>query len=88
MTPSTDQPYTFSMVICTFNRADQLRDALRTALAQETAGRFNYEVLVVDNNSTDGTRAVVEEQMPKAEGRLRYLYEGRQGKSFALNFAI
>lgn len=78
----------FSLVICTFNRADSLRDALRTALAQETAGRFDYEVLVVDNNSTDGTRAVVEEQMPKAEGRLRYLYEGRQGKSFALNLAL
>lgn len=77
----------FSLVICTLIRADSLRDALRTAVEQEPAGRFDYEVLVVDNNSTNGTRAVVEVQMPNADGRLRYLHDGRRGKSFALNLA-
>lgn len=85
---AADADCMFSLVVCTFNRADALREALRTALAQETGGRFTYEVIVVDNNSTDDTRAVVNERLGAAEGRIRYLFEPRQGKSFALNQAL
>ncbi|HEY2067455.1 MAG TPA: glycosyltransferase family 2 protein [Gemmatimonadaceae bacterium] len=78
----------FSIVICTFNRAGPLRDALRTALQQQADGRFDFEVLVVDNNSTDATRATVEEFITAGHRNLRYFFEGRQGKSFALNTAL
>src|SRR4051812_42883693 len=84
----TAPPRTFSLVICTYNRAGPLADAVRTALAQETDGSFNFEVLVVDNNSTDGTRAVVEGFLAQGHPNLRYLFEPRQGKSFALNRAL
>ena len=45
-------------------------------------------VTVVDNNSKDATREVVESNMPAFEGRLRYLFEKNQGKSWALNLGI
>lgn len=80
--------HAFSLVICTYNRAEQLRDALRTALEQDTDGLFTYEVLVVDNNSTDHTRAVVDSFLAVGHPNLRYLSEPRQGKSFALNLAL
>ncbi len=45
------------------------------------------EALIADNNSTDDTRNVVSDAIEKLHGRLpaRYLFESRQGKSFALN---
>jgi glycosyltransferase involved in cell wall biosynthesis len=76
------------MLVCTYNRAGDLRELLETALAQRTEGRFSYEVLVVDNNSTDGTRAEVERFRTSAQHRLRYLFEPRQGKSHALNTGL
>jgi glucosyl-dolichyl phosphate glucuronosyltransferase len=87
-TAAARRGHAFSLVICTYNRADQLRDALRTALSQDTDGLFTYEVLVVDNNSTDHTRAVVESFLAEGHPYLRYLAEPRQGKSFALNLAL
>ncbi|HEX5732927.1 MAG TPA: glycosyltransferase, partial [Blastocatellia bacterium] len=48
-----------SAVISTYNRSEMLRVALERLLAQEGCGA-SYEVIVVDNNSTDSTREVVE----------------------------
>jgi glycosyltransferase involved in cell wall biosynthesis len=67
----------------TFNRADLLAKALET-LARQSLPRDQYEVIVVDNNSTDDTRQVVDglrHQMPN----LRYLFEAEQGVSAARN---
>jgi glucosyl-dolichyl phosphate glucuronosyltransferase len=77
-----------TILVCTFNRSADLREMLETALAQETDGTFTYEVLVVDNNSTDDTRAVVHELIARGHSNLRYLFEGRQGKSSALNTGL
>jgi glycosyltransferase involved in cell wall biosynthesis len=74
--------------VCTFNRSHDLRELLETALAQETDGAFTYEVLVVDNNSTDDTRAAVEPFVGHGSGNVRYVFEGRQGKSYALNTGV
>jgi glycosyltransferase involved in cell wall biosynthesis len=48
----------------------------------------SWEVLVVDNNSTDLTRQVVEGFVSQYPGRFRYAFEPRPGKSHALNSAI
>ncbi|MET0167792.1 MAG: glycosyltransferase family A protein, partial [Vicinamibacterales bacterium] len=49
----------FSVVIPTYNHAELLRGALETVCRQAFDER-RYEVIVVDNNSTDHTRSVVE----------------------------
>jgi glycosyltransferase involved in cell wall biosynthesis len=77
-----------TLLVCTYNRSKDLRDLLETALAQETDGAFTYEVLVVDNNSTDDTRKVTESYIDAGHARLRYLFEPRQGKSYALNTGL
>jgi glucosyl-dolichyl phosphate glucuronosyltransferase len=82
------EQFDFTLLVCTYNRAADLREALQTALAQETGGRFSFEVVVVDNNSTDDTRAVVEEFVAAGHTNLRYIFEGRQGKSYALNTGL
>jgi glycosyltransferase involved in cell wall biosynthesis len=76
-----------SVVISTYNRCDTLAGALERVLAQET-GPVTYEVIVVDNNSTDRTRQVVERISARGHGHLRYVFEGRQGLSHARNTGI
>jgi glycosyltransferase involved in cell wall biosynthesis len=77
-----------TLLVCTFNRSHDLCELLESAAVQETGGAFTYEVLVVDNNSTDDTRAVVEPFLSRGDGKVRYLFEGRQGKSYALNTGL
>jgi GT2 family glycosyltransferase len=77
-----------SVVICTHNRADELMLVLDDLAAQSGLGGLRCEVLVIDNASTDATRARVEARMPGFPLPLRYAYEGEQGKSFALNRGI
>ncbi|HEX5473878.1 MAG TPA: glycosyltransferase [Vicinamibacterales bacterium] len=77
-----------SVLICTFNRAALLGEALDSIAASRTRGTRTFEVLIVDNNSTDGTREAVASRQPSYPMRLRYLVEARQGKSYALNTGI
>lgn len=73
-----------SVLVCTYNRADDLAILLESLCNQDGCG-FTYEVVVVDNNSTDSTRDRVEEVCEHAQVVPRYLFEARQGKSYALN---
>ena len=70
-----------SVVIPTFNRASFVRQAIESVLQQ----RFqDYELIVVDDGSTDGTRAVVESLGP----RVRYVYQSNRGAAAARNFGV
>lgn len=75
-----------TLLVCTYNRAEDLRELLGTAIDQDTNGAFDYEIVVVDNNSTDATRRVVDDFA--GSGRVRYIFEARQGKSYALNTGL
>jgi len=72
----------------TYNRADELRQTLRSLSKIDTRGVPAYEVLVVDNNSQDDTPEVVEEFSSAFNGCLRYVREAQQGLSHARNRAI
>lgn len=75
-----------SVIVCSFNRMDALRRFL-DHLAESTSGiELEWELVVVDNASTDDTPAVVEEFAERLP--VRYLLEPRQGKSHALNRGI
>ena len=76
----------YSVVIATYNRAADLRETLRSLSALRPHGA--WEVVVVDNNSTDDTRRVVEDAARAFPVRLRYLFEREQGRSPALNAGI
>lgn len=88
MTRQTTPTPDISIVIPTYNRGELLRPVLAALLAQETGGA-TYEVIVVDNNSRDGTRAVVEEAMALDSSRMiQYVFEPRQGVSYARNTGV
>jgi glycosyltransferase involved in cell wall biosynthesis len=71
-----------SAIICTYNRANILQGAIES-LIQQTADNGIFEIIVVDNNSTDNTREIVE-QFGNIEN-LRYVFEPNQGLSHARN---
>ncbi len=74
-----------SIIICTRNRAGELKDVLQSLMAQECPPGM-VEVIVVDNASTDETRQVVGE-FQKLGNRLEvhYVFEPTPGLSLARN---
>lgn len=56
-----DFPVTASVIIPCKNRARTIADAIRSALAQQVRAPYSYNVIVVDDNSTDGTKQIIEE---------------------------
>ena len=74
-----------SVVICTYNRSQDLERALDAVLAQRDAPP--HEVIVVDNNSADHTRAVVEARQQQ-HPHLLYVFEPEQGLPQARNTGI
>ena len=77
-----------TVILCTFNRCRSLAKALDSVAASTLPESVQWDVLVVDNNSSDQTRERVEDACRRYPGRFRYLFEVRQGKSYALNAAI
>lgn len=82
-----DTLFDVSVIICTYNRCDLLSEAVESVLSQKNDG-ISYELIIVDNNSSDGTRAVVESFISRGHPNLRYLFEGRQGLSNARNAGL
>ena len=77
-----------SAIVCTYNRCESLRQTLQALAGQALQPGLAMEILVVDNNSTDRTREVIEEAARQSRWPIRYLFEPRQGKTHALNHGI
>jgi glycosyltransferase involved in cell wall biosynthesis len=81
-------PYrTFSVVICTYGRSELVARAIESVLAQDYPSE-RLELILVDNGSPDGTRAVLDELCSAAAIRCQVLTEERNGLSFARNRGI
>lgn len=74
-----------SIVICTYNRADYIGEAMQS-LYHQSLQKDQFEVIIVDNNSTDNTEAVCNAYITAhTDSSFIYLKETRQGASFARN---
>jgi glucosyl-dolichyl phosphate glucuronosyltransferase len=77
-----------TVIVCTYNRCKMLEKALDSLVASALPTSFEWEVVVVDNNSSDQTRDVVEGFSQRYPGRFRYVFEPRQGVSYARNAGV
>ncbi|MDH8701663.1 glycosyltransferase involved in cell wall biosynthesis [Dysgonomonadaceae bacterium PH5-43] len=80
---------TFSVVICTYNRAKYLSKTLHSVLTQSISPN-NFEIIVVDNNSTDNTSEVFSniKENTSDDINLHYYKEINQGISHARNLGV
>ena len=77
-----------SLVIATYNRAEQLMVTLGSVAMQSAAPEV-WECIVVDNNSSDNTRERVKEFASRHSLlNIRYIFESNQGLSYARNAGI
>lgn len=77
-----------STAICTYNRAKFLEKSL-TSLIKQNFDKNDYEIIVVDNNSNDNTKEVVNKFIETYKDfNIRYIFEPVQGLSVARNRAI
>jgi glycosyltransferase involved in cell wall biosynthesis len=77
-----------SVILCTYNRCQSLLKALESVAASQMPDCFEWQVLIVDNNSKDQTREVAEDFCRRDPAHFRYLFEPQQGKSHALNRGV
>jgi glycosyltransferase involved in cell wall biosynthesis len=86
---SSTKPFPrLSVIIPTYNRAALLRRALGSVFRQTFT---DYEIIIVDDGSTDCTRAQVGQisaERPAVNQRIRYFFQKNQGKSVALNHGL
>lgn len=76
---------TLSIIICSYNRASYISDAL-TSLYGQSSGLDDFEVIIVDNNSTDNTKEVYTFwRQSNTNGQFSFISETKQGASFARN---
>lgn len=78
-------PVRCSVLICTYNRAHLLRHTLES-LCHQTLQPSEFEVIVVDDGSQDGTCDIVREFEPLLN--LRYAYQSNSGLASARNHAL
>lgn len=80
---SIDMTIEISVVVCTLDRARDVETAI-DSVVKHAGPDVPYELIVVDNGSTDDTRAVIEQQAA-AHPAVRYILEPRVGLSHARN---
>ncbi|MFA5156304.1 MAG: glycosyltransferase [Candidatus Omnitrophota bacterium] len=76
-----------SIVLPTHNRSSSLKNVIETILGQEPIDSISFELLVVDNNSTDDTKDIVK-NLAIRNNRIKYHFEKQRGRSCALNKGI
>ncbi|GAB4366766.1 MAG: glycosyltransferase family 2 protein [Methylohalobius crimeensis] len=77
-----------TVIICTYNRCHNLVDCFAALEKQRKVDDLRWEVLLVDNNSTDDTRRFTETYAQRSPLHLRYTFAPEQGLSRARNHGI
>jgi|SRR5690554_1926575 len=80
--------FIISIVICSYNRSELLIESLQS-LIKDDSPKNSFEIIVVDNNSSDNTESAVKEFISNhSTHNLRYVKETQQGLSYARNRGI
>jgi glycosyltransferase involved in cell wall biosynthesis len=80
----------FTVAICTYNGEKRLPDVLERLRSQIDTEQLAWEILVIDNNSTDNTAKVVQDYQANWNQPypIKYCFEAEQGLAFARRCAI
>ena len=78
-----------TVIICTYNRKESLLQTLESIRKESDSINFRWELIVVDNNSSDGTQEAIK-NFSRTSGlhNVRYVFEAKQGTSHARNRGV
>src|SRR5690349_7148849 len=77
-----------TVIVCTHNRCQGLAKSLDSIAASIVPNSLDWEILVVDNNSSDDTAKIVHDVCNRYPRRFRYVFEPNEGLSNARNAGI
>jgi glycosyltransferase involved in cell wall biosynthesis len=77
-----------SVIVCTYNRSRSLKVTLASLQRMHVPADLTWELVVIDNNSSDDTEEVVRGYQRTAPFAVRYFFESTQGHSQARNRGI
>jgi glucosyl-dolichyl phosphate glucuronosyltransferase len=78
----------FTVIVCTFNRSQNLPSCLASLAGQDGVEGLDWEILVVDNNSSDDTPETVGRLSRELPVKVRYAKEAQQGLNYARNCGV
>jgi len=79
--------YIFSVIIPTYNRADEINELLNSLLNQ-TIDDSLFEILIVDDGSTDNTKEIVNKIKSKSSLNITFLRQDHKGPGEARNYGM
>jgi glycosyltransferase involved in cell wall biosynthesis len=77
-----------SVIVCTYNRARRLEQTLKSLQEMAVPVGLPWELIIVDNNSSDNTKEIVDGFINKPDLNAKYITERHQGLSYARNIGI
>ena len=77
-----------SVVVCTHNRAYRLEQTLKSLQEMTVPVGLSWELIIVDNNSSDNTKEVIGNFIDKFDLNVKYVVERQQGLSYARNMGV
>src|SRR5919109_2420377 len=77
-----------SVIVCTHNRAHRLEQTLNSLQQMTVPVDLAWELIIVDNNSNDNTKEVIDSFINKSSLHVKYVIERHQGISHARNMGI